>query len=86
MMLIFLHCRKLKSIFGESNVYRLITVNEIKLNALSKPQNILFSNDFDYIELIELVRKYPKVQEIKITSEDHLKSLIERVIKSLISL
>ena len=70
-------CRKLKSLFGESNVYRLITVNEIKLNALSKPKNILFSNNFDYIELIELVRKYPETQEIEITSEDHLKSLIE---------
>ena len=70
-------CRKLKSIFGESNVYRLMTVNEIKLNALSKPQNILFSNDFDYIELIELVRKYPQVEDIKITSSDHFESLIK---------
>ena len=37
----------------------------------------MFSDDSDYIELIELVRKYPDVQEIEITSEDHLKSLIE---------
>ena len=70
-------CRKLKSSFGESNVYRLITVNEIKFDALSKPNNILFSDDSDYIKLIELVRKYPKVKEIEINSEDHLKSLIE---------
>ena len=70
-------CRKLKSTFGESNVYRLITVNEIKFDALSKPNNILFSDDSDYIKLIELVRKYPEVQEIEITSEDNLKSLIE---------
>ena len=70
-------CRKLKSVFGESNVYRLITVNEIKLNALSKPQNILFSNDFDYIELIELVRKYPQINDVKINSDEHFKSLIK---------
>ena len=70
-------CRKLKSIFGESNVYRLITVNEIKFDALSRPNNILFSDDSDYIKLIELVRKYPEVHEMEITSEDHLKSLIE---------
>ncbi|MBL6662546.1 MAG: sodium:proton antiporter [Flavobacteriales bacterium] len=70
-------CRKLKSTFGESNVYRLITVNEIKFDALSRPNNILFSDDSDYIKLIELVRKYPEVQEIKITSEDHLKSLFK---------
>lgn len=70
-------CRKLKSTFGESNVYRLITVNEIKFDALSRPNNILFSDDSDYIKLIELVRKYPEVHDIEITSEDHLKSLIE---------
>ena len=70
-------CRKLKSTFGESNVYRLITVNEIKFDALSKPNNILFSDDSDYIKLIELVRKYPEVHDMEITSEDHLKSLIE---------
>ena len=70
-------CRKLKSTFGESNVYRLITVNEIKFDALSKPNNILFSDDSDYIKLIELVRKYPEIQEIEITSEEQLKSLIE---------
>ncbi len=70
-------CRKLKSTFGESNVYRLITVNEIKFDALSRPNNILFSDDSDYIKLIELVRKYPEVQDMEITSEDNLKSLIE---------
>jgi NhaP-type Na+/H+ or K+/H+ antiporter len=70
-------CRKLKSTFGESNVYRLITVNEIKFDALSRPNNILFSDDSDYIKLIELVRKYPEVHDMEITSEDHLKSLIE---------
>ena len=70
-------CRKLKSTFGESNVYRLITVNEIKFDALSRPNNILFSDDSDYIKLIELVRKYPEVHEMEITSEDHLKSLIK---------
>ena len=47
------------------------------ITGLSRPNNILFSDDSDYIKLIELVRKYPKVQEIEITSEDHLKSLIE---------
>ena len=35
-------CRKLKSTFGESNVYRLITVNEIKFDALSRPKIFYF--------------------------------------------
>jgi hypothetical protein len=69
-------CRKLKTTFGESNVHRLITVNEIKFDALSRPNNILFSDDTDYIKLIELVRKHPQVKELDITSEEELKSLL----------
>ena len=41
-MSIYLLVGKLKSIFGESNVYRLITVNEIKFDALTRPNNIYF--------------------------------------------
>jgi len=70
-------CRKFKSSFGESNVHRLITVNEIKFDALSRPNNILFSDDTDYIKLIELVRKYPSIKELDLSSEDQLKTLLD---------
>ena len=68
----------MKSFFGESNVYRLITVNEIKFDALSRPNNILFSVDSDYIKLIELVRKYPDLKEIEIKSASNFKNIIDR--------
>lgn len=69
-------CRKLKHSLGEANVFRLITINEIKFDALSKPQNILFSNDSDYIKLIEMVRAFPDLQEVSLQSKEHFGQLI----------
>ncbi|MGC6470917.1 MAG: cation:proton antiporter [Flavobacteriales bacterium] len=69
-------CRKLKNTIGDDNVYRLITVNEIKLDTLARPTNILFSKDSDYIKLIELVRKYPEVKEIEITSSKQIQGIL----------
>ncbi len=69
-------CRKFNSIFGDKNVFRLVTVNEIKLKALSRPTDILFSADSDYIKLIELVRKYPDLKEVEITSSNQLQNLL----------
>jgi hypothetical protein len=70
-------CRKLKNLIGENNVHRLITVNEIKFDALSRPSNILFSNDTDYIKLIELVRKYPDVKEYALNSTVELQNILK---------
>jgi hypothetical protein len=70
-------CRKLKEIITDLNVYRLITVNEIKFDALSRPSNVLFSSDSDYINLIEIVRKHPVLNELEINSEEHLSSVLE---------
>lgn len=68
-------CRKLKHSIGDSRVYRLITINEIKFEALSKPQNVLFSGDSDYIKLIEMVRAYPDLKEISIESKEQFSLL-----------
>jgi Trk K+ transport system NAD-binding subunit len=68
-------CRKLKHSIGESRVYRLITINEIKFDALSKPQNVLFSGDSDYIKLIEMVRANPDLKEISIESKEQFSQL-----------
>ena len=69
-------CRKFKSILGESSIYRLITVNEIKFDALSRPKNILFANDLDYIKFIKLVRKYNQVEEMEIDSQEQMMSML----------
>ncbi len=70
-------CRKLKEVITDLNVYRLITVNEIKFDALSRPTNVLFSSDSDYINFIEIVRKYPILKDLKINSAEHLSSVLE---------
>lgn len=68
-------CRKLKHEIGE-HIFRLITANEIKFSALSRPNHILFGGQVDYFRLIELVRKYPEVQELPLQSENQLKDLL----------
>ena len=68
-------CRKLKIDIGE-RIFRLITGNEIKFSALTRPKNILFGEKTDYIEFIELIRRYPDIQETKIDSQEHLEKMI----------
>ena len=70
-------CRKFNSIFGDKNVFRLVTANEITLQSLSRPEDILFSKDTDYIKLIELIRKYPNLNEVEISSTNHFQSLLK---------
>ena len=70
-------CRKLKIDIGE-RIFRLITANEIKFSALTTPKNILFGEKTDYIEFIELVRRYPDIQEIEINDQEHLEKLINK--------
>ncbi|MBJ10177.1 MAG: sodium:proton exchanger [Flavobacteriales bacterium] len=70
-------CRKLKIDIGE-RIFRLITANEIKFSALTRPKNILFGEKTDYIEFIELVRRYPDIQEIEINDQEHLEKLINK--------
>ena len=69
-------CRKYNSILGDKNVFRLVTVNEIKLNSISRPEDILFTKDTDYIKLIELVRNYPDLSELEISSTNHLQTVL----------
>ena len=68
-------CRKLKIDIGD-RIFRLITGNEIKFSALTRPKNILFGENTDYIEFIELIRRYPDIQETKIDSQEHLEKMI----------
>ena len=70
-------CRKLKIDIGE-RIFRLITGNEIKFSALTRPKNILFGEKTDYIEFIELIRRYPEIQETKIDNQEHLEKMINK--------
>lgn len=69
-------CRKLKNDIGE-RIFRLITANEIKFSALSRPKHILFGEQTDYFKFIDMVRKYPEVQEVTIEGPEHLEGVLK---------
>jgi NhaP-type Na+/H+ or K+/H+ antiporter len=69
---------KYKSIFGEQGVFRLISSEEMKQDNL-KPKNGLFCDTEDFINLSEIVRDYPFVNEVSITSENHFKELLKEL-------
>lgn len=73
-------CRKLKNDIGD-RVYRLITANEIKFSALSRPNHILFDQQTDYFKLIEMVRKYPTVQEVMMKSQNQFDDIMNNKIE-----
>ena len=48
----------------------------MKFDALSKPKNVLFSNNIDYIRFIEIVRNNPVVSEINLESQKHFDEIM----------
>lgn len=67
---------KFKHQYGENGYYRLVNSDEMS-DPENNPEEGLFSQTDDYISLIEVVRKYPEIHEIKIETEEHYKTLIE---------
>ena len=58
--------------FGEQGAYRLISSDEMK-NSKNNTELGLFSHTDDYINLSEVVRDFPKINEVEITSnEDYI--------------
>ncbi|NRR91426.1 sodium:proton antiporter [Winogradskyella undariae] len=62
--------------FGENGSYRLVTSDEMN-NPENSPKEGLFSPTDDYINLMEVTRKYPAIQEVNIDDSEHYASLIE---------
>jgi len=62
--------------FGENGAFRLISKRE-----MDDPNNIpkegLFSTTDDYINLIEVARKYPTIQEVSVNSQEEFKSITD---------
>ncbi len=67
---------KFKRKFGENGSFRLITPEEMN-DPENNPKEGLFSHTDDFVKLTEVIRKYPKINEIKLNSKDHYESLIE---------
>ncbi|GGH03751.1 sodium:proton antiporter [Polaribacter pacificus] len=65
-------------IFGEQGAYRLITTEEMK-NPSETPAAGLFSHTDDFINLSEVVRDYPDINELVLSSKKHYLELIEKL-------
>lgn len=62
--------------FGENGAFRLVNSDEMN-DPDNNPQEGLFSHTDDFIKLIEVVRKYPAIQEIDLKDKQHYDDLID---------
>ncbi len=67
---------RFKKQFGENGSFRLITKKEMD-NPNSIPKEGLFSGTDDFINLTEVSRKYPTIQEVSINSEEEYHSVVD---------
>ena len=67
---------KLKPYFGEEGAFRLVSSEEMR-NPSNIPSQGLFSQTDDFINISEIVRDYPYINEVKITSKDQYFKLLE---------
>jgi len=74
--------KKLKPHFGEQGAFRLISPEELR-DTTDNPEEGLFSHTDDYINISEVVRDYPKINEVEITSIEHYQKLLEATKKEL---
>ncbi|MCF8713567.1 cation:proton antiporter [Joostella atrarenae] len=65
---------------GENGAFRLITTDEMKSDHLEMVE-LLFSRKDDFINLSEVARDYPKINEVNITSKQHFFEEIEMLNK-----
>lgn len=71
---------KFQDQFGENGSFRLITAEEMN-NMDWTPKDGLFSHTDDFIKLTEVARKYPKIHELDIDSNNHFDSLLDIIKK-----
>ncbi|MBP8792872.1 MAG: cation:proton antiporter [Lutibacter sp.] len=69
---------KFSNDFGEHGAYRLISTEELLIGDL-KPNAELFTHNNDYINLSEVVRDYPIVNEVSLKSKEHYLELLEDI-------
>ncbi len=66
---------KLKPYFGEMGAFRLISAEEMH-DPNSYPEEGLFSHTDDYINISEVVRDFPYINEINIKSKEHYQEIL----------
>ncbi len=76
---------KYESSLGEQGTFRLISSEEMMQDNL-KPKSGLFCETDDFINLSEVVRDFPFMNEVTITSEEHFKKLLKQLKQEKISI
>ena len=68
---------KLKGNFGKQGYFRLIKANEMTDPEKNTSDHILFSTTDDYLNISEVVRDYPIINEVELESKEHFLKLID---------
>jgi NhaP-type Na+/H+ or K+/H+ antiporter len=69
---------KFSTEFGEKGAYRLISEDE--MNGLKEiPESGIFSNTDDFLNLSEVVRDYPVINEVKLSSNEQFDSFLKTI-------
>lgn len=69
---------KFSSIFGENGAFRIISTDEMQNEDL-KPKAHLFTHKDDYLNLSEVVRDFPLVNEVIVNSNEDYKNLLKQI-------
>jgi D-arabinose 1-dehydrogenase-like Zn-dependent alcohol dehydrogenase len=70
--------KKFTPIFGENGAFRIVSTDEMTEGS-QKPKSHLFTHKDDYINLSEVVRDYPFVNEVTINSQQHYNQLLKEI-------
>jgi NhaP-type Na+/H+ or K+/H+ antiporter len=70
---------KYESEFGENGTYRLLTSEEMRNDSIEIPESGLLSYTDDFINLSEVVRDYPHINEIELKDKSQLNDLLEEL-------
>ena len=70
--------KKFAPIFGEQGAYRIISTEEMKAGDIMPSEN-LFTHKDDFINLSEVVRDFPLVNEITVESQKHYEKLVQEI-------
>jgi NhaP-type Na+/H+ or K+/H+ antiporter len=69
---------KFGSIFGENGAFRIISTDEMKEGSLA-PNKKLFTHKDDFLNLSEVVRDFPLVNEVIVNSNEHYHKLLKEI-------
>ncbi|MDF1517794.1 MAG: cell shape-determining protein, partial [Lutibacter sp.] len=69
---------KFSNIFGENGAFRIVSTDEMT-EGPQKTKSYLFTHKDDYINLSEVVRDYPFVNEVPINSQEHYNKLLKEI-------